>query len=111
MDSSEKMVELQKVEFCKDEQGQPLFGSFQCLQVKKTNKVTMVHSSDVIDQVCLVHDCSHGNCNFGQSEKTITIERENITKRTYTYVHNTACKYYLLNKFYLGESMQYFNIG
>lgn len=110
VDSSEKMVEVQKVELCKDEQGQPLLGSFQCLQVKKTDNITMVHPGDIIDQVCLVHDCTNGNCSFGQSETTAMIERESITKETYTYVHNTDYKHYLLNKFYLGDSMQYFNI-
>jgi hypothetical protein len=65
----------------------------------------------VVDKVCLVHDCENGNCSFGQAENTIRIERETVTKDSFTYVHGTDHNYYLLNKLYLGESMKYFNIA
>lgn len=80
-----------KVEFCKDEQGQPLFGSLQCLPVK----VAMIVPMEI--------------ATLGRKRKQPQLKRKTSLKE-HTYVHSTAYKYYLLNKFYLGESMQYFNI-
>ena len=35
--ASEGVVEVQKITFCKDEDEQPILGSFQCPKVKKTD--------------------------------------------------------------------------
>ena len=76
--------------------------------MEKTDETVVIPSTHVVDKVCLVHDCANGNCSFGQSENTIRIEREAVSKERFTYVHNIDYNYYLLNKFYLGESMKYF---
>lgn len=104
------MVEVQELKFCTDEIGQQrLFGSFQCPLIEMTDKITIIPSTQVIDKVCLIHDCANAACSFTPSENTTRIEREIVTTIDYSYVHNTDYKYYLLNKFYLGESMKYFD--
>ena len=50
LDSNEKLIEVQKVEFCKDVQGQPIFGSFQCLQVKKTDSIVSTETVSLASQ-------------------------------------------------------------
>jgi hypothetical protein len=111
-DSGEsKVVQVLKARLCMDQHEEQLLGNFQCPKVEKTDEVAIIPSTNVVDKVCLVHDCLNGNCFFGQSENTMRIERENITRERYTYVHNTDYNYYLLNKFYLGDSMKYFNIA
>ena len=107
----EYLVEIQKANSCKDEQGETTLGSFQCPIVEKTKENIIIPSLQVIDKVCLVHDCGNGNCSFSQAENTIMVERECITKETFTYVHNTEHNFFLLNKFHLGECLQYFNIA
>ena len=109
--ASEGVVEVQKITFCKDEDEQPILGSFQCPKVEKTDEHVVIQSIDVADKVSLVHDCKNGGCFFSESENTVRIEREAVAKEIYTYVHNMDYKYFLLNKFYLGESLKYFNVA
>jgi hypothetical protein len=107
-----EIVAFEKVRFCKDESGNQVLGSFQCAKVERTGQVTLIAPEHVINQVCLVHDCSTGNCHFKESETTVTVEREAVQKVTYNFVHNSNHHYYLVNKFYLGdESLKYFNIS
>jgi hypothetical protein len=62
-----------------------------------------------------MHDCSNGGCTFTESETRTMAEREAVTKVKFTYVHNLNHNLtqinYLVNKFYLGESLKYFNIA
>jgi hypothetical protein len=104
-------VEIEKMEFCRNESKEIIMGSFQCPNVKRTNEVTIILSDCVVDHLCLVHDCSGGNCSFAQSETTTRIERELVTKVTFSYIHDPDHSFYLLNKFYLGETLKYFNIA
>ena len=108
---SQEMVTIELVEFCKDDHNQQVLGSFQCPKVERTGKIILLPPDHVIDQACLVHDCSTGSCCFKESETTITVEREAVSKVKYAFVHNRNHKYYLVNKFYLGESLKYFDIS
>ena len=103
------MVAVEEFTFCKDDSNHQVFGSFQCPRVERTGNVVLTSPHHVIDQVCLVHDCSSGSCCFSQSETTITVERELVKKVQYAFVHENN-KYYLINKFYLGESLKYFRV-
>jgi hypothetical protein len=69
--------------------------------------VTLIQSDHVIDQICLIHDCSIGDCTVTESEIRTIVDREAVTKVKFTYVHDLNHKNYLVNKFYLGESHKY----
>jgi hypothetical protein len=58
--SEKRMVQIEKVQFCKDNSQQPILGCFQCPVVKRTGNLTLIQSDNVIDQICLMHDCSNG---------------------------------------------------
>ena len=105
------MVAIEQVEFCKDDHDQKVFGSFQCPKVGKTGKTILIPPDHVIDQACLMHDCATGSCSFKESETTVTVEREAVKKVKYAFVHNSNNKCFLVNKFYLGESLKYFDIS
>lgn len=109
--SEKRMVQIEKVQFCKDNSQQPILGCFQCPVVKRIGNLTLIQSDHVIDQICLMHDCSNGGCTFTESETRTMVEREAVTKVKFTFVHNLNHKNYLVNKFYLGESLKYFNIA
>lgn len=106
-----EIVAVEEVRFCKNELGNQVLGSFQCAKVERTGQVKLISPEYVIDQACLVHDCATGSCCFEDSETTVTVEREAVKKVTYNFVHDTNHHYYLVNKFYLGESLKYFNIA
>ena len=106
--TGESMVEIELVDLMKNE-SQQVVGSFQCPKVKRTDQITIIPAVNVVDQICLAHDCTGGNCAFTEADVTTTIEREDITKVKYSYVHNLIHAYYLVNKFYLGESLKFFN--
>jgi hypothetical protein len=76
-------VAVEEVRFCKHESGNQVLGSFQCAMVERTGQVNLIAPEHVIDQACLVHDCSTGNCHFTESETTVTVEREAVQKLTY----------------------------
>ena len=105
-----EIVAIEEVIFCKNELGNQVLGSFQCAKVERTGQVKLISPEHVVNQACLVHDCSTGRCCFRESETTVTIEREPIKKVTYNFAHDTSHHYYLVNKFYLGESLKYFDI-
>ena len=109
--NEDSLVEIEKMEFCRNESEEIIMASFQCPKVKRTNEVIVIPSHCVVDQLCLVHDCSGGNCSFAQSETTTRIERELVTKVTFSYIHDPDHPFYLLNKFFLGETLKYFNIA
>ena len=104
----ESMVEIERVELIKNE-SQQVMGSFQCPKVKRTDQTNVIPPVNVIDQICLVHDCTGGNCSFTEADVTTAIEREDVTKVKYSYVYNLNHAYYLVNKFYLGESLKFFD--
>ena len=107
-----EIVAIEEVSFCKDKLGNQVLGSFQCAKVERTGQIKLISPEHVIDhQACLIHDCSTGSCCFTESETTVTVEREAVKKVMYNFVHNTNHRYYLVNKFYLGESLKYFNIA
>ena len=108
--SDNAILEIEKVQFCTNESNEVILASFQCPRVRKTGEVVLILANHAIDQVCLVHDCASGNCTFKEAETTVMVEREAVTKLAFTYVHDTNCDY-LINKFYLGESLKYFNIA
>jgi hypothetical protein len=56
----------------------------QEIKVERTGQVNLIAPEHVIDQACLVHDCSTGNCHFTGSETTVTVEREAVQKVTYS---------------------------
>ena len=74
---------VEEVKFCKNELGNQVLGSFQCAKVERTGKVKLISPEYVINQACLIHDCSTGRCCFGESETTVTIEKEPVKKVTY----------------------------
>ena len=106
--AGEGMVEIERVELIKNE-SQQVMGSFQCPKVKRTDQTNVIPPVNVIDQICLVHDCTGGNCSFTEADVTTTIEREDVAKVKYSYVHNLNHAYYLVNKFHLGESLKFFD--
>ena len=106
--TGESLVEIERVELIKNE-SQQVMGSFQCSKVKRTDQTNVVPPVNVIDQICLVHDCTGGNCSCTEADVTTAIEREDITKVKYSYVYNLIHAYYLVNKFYLGESLKFFD--
>jgi len=106
-----EVVEIERIQFCLDDNEQPILGSFQCPKVRKTGEIALISPDQVVDQLCLVHDCANGKCAFKESETTIMVEREKVTRLKFTYVHDTEHNFYLINKFYLGESLKYFNFA
>ena len=103
--TQQEVVEIERIN------GQPILGSFQCPKVRKTGEIALISPDQVVDQLCLIHDCANGKCAFKESEITIMVEREKVTRVKFTYVHDREHNFYLINKFYLGESLKYFNFA
>ena len=109
--TQQEVVEIERIKFCLDDNEQPILGSFQCPKVRKTGEIALISPDQVVDQLCLIHDCANGKCAFKESEITIMVEREKVTRVKFTYVHDREHNFYLINKFYLGESLKYFNFA
>lgn len=86
-------------------------GSFQCPKVRRMGENVVIPSNYVVDQICLVHECSGGKCTFSEAEITTMVEREAVTKVKFSYEHDNSHNCYLINKFYLGDSLKYFDIA
>lgn len=104
-------MEIEKVEFCTNEAQEKIMGSFECPKVKRMGVNILIPSNYVVDQICLVHECSGGKCSFREAETTTMVEREAVTKVKFSYEHNNSHNYYLVNKFYLGAPLKYFNVA
>ncbi|XP_028413872.1 uncharacterized protein LOC114536720 [Dendronephthya gigantea] len=85
----QEVVAVEEVRFAKDELENQIFGAFQCPKVELTGQVKLLSPQCVIEQVCLIHDCSAGRCCYKESQTTVTVEREAVSKATYKFVHNT----------------------
>ena len=83
----ESMVGIERVNWIKNDL-QQMMGSFQCPKVKRTDQINAIPPVNVVDQICLVYDYTGGNCVCTEADVTITIEREDVTKVKYSYVHN-----------------------
>ena len=96
-------VVVQMMKKCRNEEGNPLTGSFGCEMFELLQGTQAVPSTNIIQRVALIHDCKIGQCSFATVDVQSTVEREKVTKRELAFVHSDS-RYYLLNKFCLNNS-------
>ena len=100
------LVQVKEYAFVEDENGQTKNGRFDSPLLKKTNKVAIVHSSNICHKVNIVHNCIDGHCKFEDANHTFVEGREGVVRDALIYTHDYDNNTYLLNSFYLGNCFE-----
>ncbi|CAB4010556.1 Hypothetical predicted protein [Paramuricea clavata] len=86
--------------------GDVLHGKFTSPVLQKCEERRLISTKNILEKVSLVHNCDN-RCSFVNTDHPIVEEREIVTSERCVYQHDLSNKYYLLNRFYLGESWKY----
>ena len=86
--------------------GDVLHGKFMSPVLQKSEERRLISTKNILEKVSLVHNCDN-RCSFVNTDNPIVEEREIVTSERCVYQHDLSNKYYLLNRFYLGESWKY----
>ena len=87
--------------------GQILYGKYNSMVLQETEEKKLLVASHILEKICLVHNCDNG-CIFVNEDHPVVEERETVRTERCVFVRDRTNKFYLLNRYYLGESWRHF---